>query len=147
MPHIPHPAPTNTYITSTTSPLAHSNPILLVPTTYRRGSTPQHQPSAPSGYYPNNHNQSARGTTSPIGWSSPSSAAQGPSAAYPQGGRSPQYGGLYCSDCGAYSNASRQQGNATPNVLQDEYVLISATSHCFAANLFSPGDVMHGFSL
>lgn len=69
----------------------------------------------------------------------------GPSAAYPQGpqgGRSPQYGGLYRSDSGAqassYPTTFRQHGNARPSVSQDEYVMISATSLCFAADLYFP---------
>jgi Ca2+-binding EF-hand superfamily protein len=78
-------------------------------------SVPAPQPRA------NNYNQPVRGTSSSIGWSSPSSATHGPSAAYPpQGGRSPQYGGLYRSDSGAHPTTFRQQGNTTPNVSQDE---------------------------
>ncbi|KAN0119128.1 hypothetical protein V8E52_004575 [Russula decolorans] len=87
----------------------------------RRVTSPQ--PRASSPYYTNNYNQSARGTSPAIGWSPPSSATQGPSAAYPpQGGRSPPYGGIYRSDnsAPAYPTAVRQQSNATPSVSQDE---------------------------
>ncbi len=116
---------------------------------HRPSNTPQ-SPPPPSGvpsraspHYPNNYNQSVRGASSPIGWAPPSNPTQGPSAAYPvQGGRPqqggfPQWGGFYprSPDNGAYSGAP-QQGNAAPSLLQNEYVMTSTTSHCFAANLF-----------
>lgn len=84
----------------------------------RRGTTPLAR--SPSPFYANNYNQSVRGTTSPIGWSSHSGATQGPSAAYQQGGRSPPYGGPHHSNNSTYPTAFRQQGNATPRVSQDE---------------------------
>jgi len=86
---------------------------------FRQGNTPQPQPGIPSPHYSNNHNQSVLGNSPPIGWSLPSNATQGPSAAYPQGGRSPPYGGPHRSDSSSYPSF-RQQGNTTPNVLQDE---------------------------
>ncbi|KAI0273208.1 hypothetical protein BGY98DRAFT_1099461 [Russula aff. rugulosa BPL654] len=93
------------------------------------GHTPRAR--SPESYYANNPNQSTRRTSSPIGWSAPSNAATHGSAhgsmhgsvhgsgAYPQGGRSPQWSGVYRSDS-TYSNAPRQHGNATPSILQDE---------------------------
>jgi len=93
---------------------------------HRRAGSNTPQPRAPSPYYANNHNQSVRGTSSPIGWGMPSppSATQG-LATYPQGSRSPpsQWGGLYRSDTSASytsTSASRQQRNPTPSLLQDE---------------------------
>jgi hypothetical protein len=87
----------------------------------RRATTPQSNGTSP--YYVNNYNQPVRSTSSATGWSPPSSATHGPSAAYPQRSRSPQYGGIYRSDNSAYptvSTAFRQQGNATPSVSRDE---------------------------
>ena len=85
--------------------------------------------------------------SSPIGWSRPraTSLPIASGRSIPQRTYSPIG---WSSATQGHSSTLRKRGNATPDTLQDdldEYVMISATSHCFATNLY-PGDAVRGFS-